>query len=48
MNSRDVIAQQAATMERLKDQVAVLQEELDHAYAALTRAAAESWIGRRP
>jgi hypothetical protein len=38
MNSRDVIAEQAATMERLKGRIADLEAELHAAYVALTRA----------
>jgi uncharacterized coiled-coil protein SlyX len=46
MNSRDTIAAQAATIERLKDRVAELEAEVELAYVALTRAATEAWLGR--
>ena len=46
MNARTTIAAQAATIEALKARVAELETEVEHAYAALTRAATESWMGR--
>jgi len=46
MNARTTIAAQAATIEALKARVAELEAEVELAYAALARAAAEAWLGR--
>lgn len=46
MNARDTIAAQAVTIATLKDRVAQLETELEVAYTALARAAAEAWLGR--
>jgi cell division protein FtsB len=46
MNARTTIAAQAATIERLKARITELEAEVELAYVALARAAAESWLGR--